>query len=416
MRLRASGLLVPIALLVAACGDDSSTTATTASPATTATTESTAVATASAEFTGIERNTTPMDAELAAAIDQSFNDVLAEHPEDLTGIWIGVWNAETGEHVAAYGKAEKGGANATVGDHSRIASNTKTFTATCALQLVEAGALALSDTIADVLPDLATTHPDIADITVEQLLGMTSGIPDYANTGLVLGDVVADPAHVWTADEIIEKVLTSLPLEPAGTVGYSTTNYLILGEMLEKIEGVPIDAILTSVATAAGLSETALTPGTDNSMPAPHSHGYLDQPGVDQLEDLGVKGVAPQDVTDWSVSWGGAGGAMYSTIADLGAWTAGGMGTDLLTTDMAARRLASTPFPGQDTGGYGLGIEDFGHGWIGHSGQIFGWTSLAMYDTDTGDTLVVITNSTGSFDATGAPVAQIFPELQEVFG
>ena len=39
------------------------------------------------------------------------------------------------------------------------------------------------------------------------------------------------------------------------------------------------------------------------------------------------------------------------------------------------------------------------------SGQIFGWTSLAMYDTDTGDTLVVITNSTGSFDATGAPVA-----------
>jgi hypothetical protein len=39
-----------------------------------------------------------------------------------------------------------------------------------------------------------------------------------------------------------------------------------------------------------------------------------------------------------------------------------------------------------------------------------------MNDTDTGDTLVVITNSTGSFDATGAPVAQIFPELVRVFG
>ncbi len=408
--MRPSAALLALALVVGACGDDSSTTATTAAPSTTA------VAPESVEFTGIERNTTPMDAELAAAIDQSFNDVLADHPDDLTGIWIGVWNAETGEHIAAYGNAEKGGADATVNDHSRIASNTKTFTATCALQLVEAGALALSDTIADVLPDLAASYPDVADITVEQLLGMTSGIPDYANTGLVLGDVVADPAHVWTADEIIDGVLTSLPLEPAGTIGYSTTNYLILGEMLEKIEGVPIDVILTSVATAAGLSETALTPGSDNSMPDPHSHGYLDQPGVDQLEDLGVEGVAPQDVTDWSVSWGGAGGAMYSTIADLGAWTAGGMGTSFLTPDMAARRLASTPSPGQDTGGYGLGIEDFGHGWIGHGGQIFGWTSLAMYDTDTGDTLVVITNSTGSFDATGAPVAQIFPELVQVFG
>jgi D-alanyl-D-alanine carboxypeptidase len=107
---------------------------------------------------------------------------------------------------------------------------------------------------------------------------------------------------------------------------------------------------------------------------------------------------------------------MYSTVRDLGAWTAGGMGMSFLTSEMAERRLATTPFPGQDGAGYGLGIEVFGHGWIGHSGQIFGWESLAMYDTDTGDTLVVITNSTGSFDATGGPVAEIFPELVQVFG
>jgi D-alanyl-D-alanine carboxypeptidase len=147
-------------------------------------------------------------------------------------------------------------------------------------------------------------------------------------------------------------------------------------------------------------------------MPEPFSHGYLDEPGVEELEELGVGGATPQDVTDWSVSWGGAGGAMYSTIRDLGAWAAGGLGTSLLTTEMAGQRL-STP---SGEAGYGLGIESYGLGWIGHSGQIFGWTSLAMYDTDTGDTLVVITNSTGSFDATGPPVAQIFPELRQVFG
>jgi D-alanyl-D-alanine carboxypeptidase len=380
------------------------------------TTTTTGPAPEATEYTDIARNTTPMDADIAASIDDAFNDVLADNPDDLTGIWIGVWHAENGEHIAAYGNAEKGGAASTLDDHSRIGSITKTFTATCALQLVEVGALALEDTIADVLPDLADSYPDIADITVEQLLGMTSGIPDYANTGLVLGDVVTDPARVWTADEIIDLVLTTLPLDPPGTLGYSSTNYLILGEMLEKIEGVPIEAILTSVATAAGLTGTALTPGTDHAMPAPFSHGYLDQPGVDQLEELGVEGATPQDVTDWSVSYGGAAGAMYSTIADMGAWTAGGMGTSLLTTDTAAQRPESTPYPGGGSGGYGLGIDDFGLGWIGHSGQIFGWTSLAMYDTDTGDTLVVITNSTGSFDATGGPVAEIFPELKQVFG
>lgn len=410
MRVRMPIALVAAALLVAACGDDSSTTASTAAPASPATTA--AMVSESVEYAGIARNTTPMDPAVAASIDESFNAALAEHPDDLTGVWIGVWHSEHGEHIAAYGEAEKQGAAANIDDHGRIGSITKTFTATCALQLIEVGALGLSDTIADVLPDLATRYPDIADITVEQLLGMSSGIPDYANTGLVLGDVVAEPSHVWTADEIIDEVLTTLPLEPPGTAGYSTTNYLILGEMLEQIEGLPIDVILTGVATAAGLGDTALTPGRDNAMPEPFSHGYLDKPGVDQLEELGVEGATPQDVTDWSVSWGGAGGAMYSTVRDLGAWTAGGMGTSLLTPDMAARRLS---MPSSDEAGYGLGIESYGLGWIGHSGQIFGWTSLAMYDTDTGDTLVVITNSTGSFDATGPSVAEIFPELVQVF-
>ena len=107
---------------------------------------------------------------------------------------------------------------------------------------------------------------------------------------------------------------------------------------------------------------------------------------------------------------------MYSTIRDLGAWTAGGMGTSLLTSETASTAPRVDAVPGSGNGGYGLGIDDFGYGWIGHGGQIFGWSSLAMYDTDTGDTLVVITNSTGSFDATGGPVAEIFPELVQVFG
>ncbi len=106
MRLRASAVLLPIALLVASCGDDASTTATTAVQTTT----TTAPAPEATEYTGIARNTTPMDADTAASIDEAFNDVLAENPDDLTGIWIGVWHAENGEHVAAYGSAEKGGA------------------------------------------------------------------------------------------------------------------------------------------------------------------------------------------------------------------------------------------------------------------------------------------------------------------
>ena len=71
---------------------------------------------------------------------------------------------------------------------------TKTFTTTAILQQVAAGALKLESTIGEFLPDLATKYPDIKDITVEQLAGMTSGIPDYANTGVVIKQVVADPS------------------------------------------------------------------------------------------------------------------------------------------------------------------------------------------------------------------------------
>ena len=54
----------------------------------------------------------------------------------------------------------KGGAAATVADHSCIGSVTKTFTAVAVLQQVEAGKLALTDTVQKVLPDLATKYPE----------------------------------------------------------------------------------------------------------------------------------------------------------------------------------------------------------------------------------------------------------------
>ncbi len=186
--------------------------------------------------------------------------------------------------------------------------------------------------------------------------------------------------------------------------------------MLEKIEGVPIDIILTAVATAAGLSGTALTPGSDNAMPAPFSHGYLDQRGVDQLEEVGIEGTAPQDVTDWSVSWGGAGGAMYSTIAISARGPPAGWERACSPPTWPRYGSHRRRRPARTSAGTGSASRTSAIGWIGHGGQIFGWTSLAMYDTDTGDTLVVLTNSTGSFDATGGPVAEIFPELKQVFG
>jgi D-alanyl-D-alanine carboxypeptidase len=347
----------------------------------------------------------------AQAIDDAANAALDAAP-DLPGMWIGVWDPERGVHIAAYGDAIDGQTAATPEDHNRIGSVTKTFTAVAVLTQVAAGELSLDDTIEEVLPDMAETYPDLAPITVEQLLAMRSGIPDYANTGAVTGPVVEDPTKVWTVDEIIATTLDQEPLQPPGTAGYSTTNYLILGEMIEALTGEPIEDVINAVAKEAGLSESALQAPEETRMPDPSSHGYLNEPGVQSLAESGVTAEPGQDVTDWTVSWGQAGGGMYSTVADLGTWAATGLGTALLPADLGERRLEAQPIP---EGDYGLGIFDWGNGWIGHSGQLIGWESLVAYNTDTGAVFVAMDNETGSLGA-ALPVLQgVFPDLYEGF-
>jgi D-alanyl-D-alanine carboxypeptidase len=287
---------------------------------------------------------------------------------------------------------------------------TKTFTAAAVLEQVAAGELELDDTIEEVLPDLAEAYPDLATISVEQLLAMRSGIPDYANTGAVLAPVLEDPTNIWTVDEIIATTLEKEELEPPGTPGYSTTNYLILGQMLESATGRPVEDVLNEIAEEAGLSETALQAPEETRMPDPSSHGYLNAPGVASLAQSGVEAEPGQDVTDWTLSWGQAGGGMYSTVAELGAWAATGLGTSLLPTDLGERRLRAEPI---GDGDYGLGIFDYGNGWIGHTGQVIGWESLVAYNVDTGAAFVVLDNETGSLGSTLPVLVQVFPDLYD---
>jgi D-alanyl-D-alanine carboxypeptidase len=391
----AAGLLVATAVSTAIAADPS------AAPA----------ASASAMWAGPKLTTTPMPAADAAAIDKLAQDALAQSP-DLPGMWIGVWDPQKGFYTQAYGEAVKGGAKATVDDHGRIGSVTKTFTVAAVLEQVAAGKLKLESTIEEILPDLATKYPGIAGITVEQLAGMRSGIQDYANTGVVIKGVAAEPTKIWSADDLIDAALT-LPLSAPGTGGYSTTNTVILGKMLEKLTGKPIDQVVTDVAARAGLTQTALQALDVTAMPDPASHGYVAAAGAQELEAVGASVAPGTDVSDWTVSWGQAGGGMYSTIADLGAWAGTGLGTSLLPADLAAKRLAAQKIP---EGNYGLGIFDWGNGWIGHTGQLIGWESVVAYDTKTGAAFVAIVNETGSALTAESVGLQLFPDLMGLVG
>ena len=362
-------------------------------------------------WSGPALTTTPMSEANVAVVDQLVEDVLSQSP-DLPGLWIGIWDPDKGAYLQAYGEAVKGGEAAAVEQHGRIGSVTKTFTVTAILQQVAAGNLSLDSTIGDVLPELATEYPEIAEVTVEQLAGMRSPIQDYANTGITVGQVIEDPQRVFTEDDLIAAGM-SLPLMDPEVGGYSTTNIIILGLMLEELTGQPVEQVVNEVAASLGMENTALQPPEETLMPEPASNGYVEAPGRMSLEPLGLDIPAGTDVTEWTPSWGQAGGGMYSTIADLGTWAGSGLGTSLLPADVAAERFDFQTIP---EGQYGLGLFDYGEGWVGHTGQIIGWESVVFYNTETGAAFVALVNETGSAISAEAVAVQLFPDLAGIFG
>jgi D-alanyl-D-alanine carboxypeptidase len=94
---------------------------------------------------------------------------------NLPGVVVGVWMPGEREYVVARGKANlKTGEQRDINDPFRIASVTKTFTATAILQLVEQGKLSKFDKLSKWYPEF----PNAERITIEHLLRMQSGIAE----------------------------------------------------------------------------------------------------------------------------------------------------------------------------------------------------------------------------------------------
>jgi D-alanyl-D-alanine carboxypeptidase len=98
--------------------------------------------------------------------------------QDLPSVAVRVWSPDTGGYRFARGEANlQTGEQRRLGQPFRIASITKTFTATAVLQLVDEGKLETSDTLSEWYPDF----PNAEKITVDDLLRMRSGIPDFTS-------------------------------------------------------------------------------------------------------------------------------------------------------------------------------------------------------------------------------------------
>ncbi len=251
----------------------------------------------------------------------------------------GVWRGTSG--VAKLGTTR----TVPVDGRFRAGSITKTFVATVVLQLVGEGRLRLDDPLAAWLPGAV---PDGRRITLRQLLGHTSGLYDYLRT-LPLPPAPEFVANRWQTrrpDELVARAVANpATFEPPGSAfAYSNTNYLLLGEIIEKVTGHPygveVDRRIIRPLRLTGTS----VPGSSPWILGPHPHGY-----VPELRDGGTHLV---DLTAMNPSVMGASGEMISTTGDLNRFFAALLGGRLLP----ARLLAAMRTPGVDGARYGLGL------------------------------------------------------------
>ena len=168
-------------------------------------------------------------------------------------------------------------------------------------QLVKQKRLALDSQLADVLP--GTAGHALAPITIFQLLTHTAGLPLRARLRASYGDVY---------DDIVRGVLRE-PLEgtPGQAVEYTDRAALILGLVIERLLGLPLDVALAEhVLQPLGMAATGYGPV------APR-HGQLVAP-TEYCEQAGAHLVGT--VHDFSTRLlGGVCGisGLFSNVPDL---------------------------------------------------------------------------------------------------
>ncbi|MFB6616850.1 serine hydrolase domain-containing protein [Streptomyces sp. NPDC085524] len=313
---------------------------------------------------------------VAAQLDTAVQKVLRE--TQVPGVVVGLWAPGKGSYVRTFGVADKAtGAPMETDFNFRIGSETKTFTVTALLELVDQGKLALDDPIGKYIEGV----PNGSRITLRQLAGMRSGLYNYSEDPTFNKELTAGPDKYFPPRQLLAYSFKHpVQFEPGAQFDYSNTNLILLGLVVEKIGKKPLsEFIRQEVLEPAGLRRTAFP--VDASFPDPHPQGYTDQSATGKVVIS----------TDWNPSWAWAAGAMISDLLDLRSWARTLATGSLLTPATQAERLKTTPMdiPGA---GYGLGIFDV-QGWIGHNGSLPGYESLTMYLPQYQATLVVLLNT-----------------------
>jgi len=394
MRSRGFGVLTALAAALGAAGCGGTVLqAPTGSPATAATAAKPPLRSVRPLFA---LTTTPMAASAAASLPRpprvAGAGALGSYA--APAVLYGVWDPARGFALRAYGLANRQtGQRASADLTFRIASITKTFTATAVLLLVDDGKVKLDAPVSQYVGRLADALPNGRAATVRSLLNMTSGFGDYGGRGDgPFATSVLTPQKVWTPAQIV-RLASRIPGNTPGAFAYSNTNYVVLGQLVARVSGMSYGAFVRQrILRPLALRHTSIP--SPRQTPPVQLHGYLNAtwsaftppPSAQAL----AAAQAGEDVTGFSTSSAGAAAGGVSTLGDLARWAAADFGDALLRPATRAQRLRTVRADSLLRGSsYGLGLQ-VEAGWHFHVGELLGWETLAMSNPATHQVVVVV--------------------------
>src|SRR5438128_6831456 len=204
-----------------------------------------------------------------SGIDEAANDAVASG--EIPGVVALVGRGDAILLQRAYGSRRllPSPAPMTVDTIFDIASLTKPVGTTLAVMaLVERGSIKLDAPVGQYLKEFSGKQFD--EITIRRLLTHSAGLIEYPPNATVAGGF---PAAV--------REIAKLPLEypPGSAFQYSDTGFILLGEVVRRVSGVPLDRYLERILfRPLGLHDTTFQPKTSamaRVAPTAFANGHL---------------------------------------------------------------------------------------------------------------------------------------------
>jgi CubicO group peptidase (beta-lactamase class C family) len=284
----------------------------------------------------------------------------------------------------------------------RVASITKTFTATALVQLRDEGTLHLDDPLVKHVPEFAAVgNPfgPIEDVTLRKVASHTSGL---------MGE---PPTDHWTSLRFPtrEEWLPTLPrvrvaIRPGSAFKYSNLGYTLLGEVIERCSGrAYVEYIRRSILEPLGMTSSSFEPSDELRTRA--ATGHLPHPYQDAAE------AAPPSPLSGMAS----AGQLWTTARDLARWIvlhfgdveAERGGAQILAGSSLAEMRQPCYVDPSWVAGYGVGWAILRHGervYHGHGGSVPGFRSQILFSRQRRIGLIVLIDGVGPADQIALPL------------